>query len=66
MRREHVIAVALPLLAASGAVNTLLWIIAAVLVIYGIITIVRGGILMGIVLIVIGLLVGPGGVSIFK
>jgi hypothetical protein len=57
---------AVPLLAASGAVNTLLWIIAVVLVIWGIITIVRGGVLMGIVLIVIGLLVGPGGVSIFK
>ena len=57
---------AVPLLAASGAVNTLLWIIAVVLVIWGIITIVRGGLLMGIVLIVIGLLVGPGGVSIFK
>jgi hypothetical protein len=34
-------------------------------VIYGIITLVRGGVLMGIVLIVLGLLVGPGGVSIF-
>lgn len=44
---------------------TILWIIAAVLVIWGIVTLVRGGILMGIVLIVLGLLVGPGGVSIF-
>jgi hypothetical protein len=61
-----VAASAAPLLAASGAVNTLLWIIAVVLVIWGIITIVRGGLIMGIVLIVIGLLVGPGGVSIFK
>jgi hypothetical protein len=30
------------------------------------VTIIRGGLLMGIVLIVVGLLVGPGGVSIFK
>ena len=44
---------------------TILWIIAAILVIWGIVTLIRGGILMGIVLIVLGLLVGPGGVSIF-
>ena len=43
----------------------ILWLIAVVLVIAGIVTIVRGGILWGIVLIVVGLLVGPGGVSIF-
>ena len=42
-----------------------MWIIAVVLVIAGIVTIVRGGLLWGIVLIVLGLLVGPGGVSIF-
>lgn len=44
---------------------TLLWLIAVALVIWGVVTLVRGGILMGIVLIVVGLLVGPGGVSIF-
>lgn len=44
---------------------TVLWIIAVVLVITGIVQIVRGGVVPGIVLIVIGLLVGPGGVSIF-
>ena len=43
----------------------ILWIIAVILVISGIVTILRGGILWGIVLIVLGLLVGPGGVSIF-
>jgi len=41
-----------------------LWIIAAVLVIAGIVALVRGSFLVGIALIVIGLLVGPGGVSI--
>lgn len=44
---------------------TLLWIIAVVLVIAGIVGLVRGQILWGIALIVVGLLVGPGGVSIF-
>jgi hypothetical protein len=53
------------LLAVSGAAATVLWIIAAVLVIAGIVTILRGGVIAGIAMIVIGLLVGPGGVSIF-
>ena len=43
----------------------ILWLIAVVLVIWGIITIFRGSLLLGIVLIIVGLLVGPGGVSIF-
>ncbi|MET8520078.1 GPGG-motif small membrane protein [Nocardioides sp. NBC_00163] len=43
----------------------ILWLIAAVLVIGGILSLVRGQILWGIVLIVVGLAVGPGGVSIF-
>lgn len=44
---------------------TILWLIAVALVVWGLVTLVRGGVLMGILLIVIGLLVGPGGVSIF-
>ena len=44
---------------------TLLWILAVVLVIAGIVSIFRGQLLWGIVLIIVGLLVGPGGVSIF-
>jgi hypothetical protein len=43
----------------------LLWLIAVVLVIAGIVAAVRGALVYGIVLIIIGLLVGPGGVSIF-
>jgi hypothetical protein len=43
----------------------ILWIIAVILVISGIVTLFRGQILFGILLIVVGLLVGPGGVSIF-
>ena len=44
---------------------TVLWIIAAILVISGVFAILRKQLLWGIVLIVVGLLVGPGGVSIF-
>ena len=45
--------------------TTILFLIAAVLVIFVIVRLVRGDVLMGIVLIVVGLLVGPGGVSVF-
>jgi hypothetical protein len=44
----------------------ILWLIAVALVIWGVVTLVRGGVLMGILLIILGLLVGPGGVSIFS
>ncbi len=43
----------------------ILWIIAVVLVVAGIVALFRRDLLWGIVLIVVGLLVGPGGVSIF-
>ena len=43
----------------------ILWILAVILVVAGIVAIVRGQILWGIVLIVVGLIVGPGGVSVF-
>jgi hypothetical protein len=43
----------------------ILWLIAVVLVVAGIVNIVRGSLLFGVLLIVVGLLVGPGGVSIF-
>jgi hypothetical protein len=49
----------------GGGVATILWIIAAICVIAGIVTLLRGAVLYGIVLIVVGLLIGPGGVSIF-
>lgn len=45
--------------------TTILWLLAVILVISGIVSLVRGAVLWGIVLIVVGLLVGPGGVSIF-
>jgi hypothetical protein len=43
----------------------LLWILAVVLVVAGILALFRRQILWGIVLIVVGLLVGPGGASAF-
>jgi hypothetical protein len=45
--------------------TTVLLVIAAILVIWGVVSLLKGRILWGILLIVGGLLVGPGGVSIF-
>jgi hypothetical protein len=50
----------------TGGASTLLWVLAAILVIAGIIALFQRGILAGAALIIIGLLIGPGGVSIFK
>lgn len=55
-----------PLFALTGAAATVLWIVAAALVIWGIVSLLRGGVLIGVVLIVLGLAVGPGGYSLFK
>jgi hypothetical protein len=43
----------------------ILWILAVILVISGIVAVLRKEYLWGVVLIIVGLLVGPGGVSIF-
>ena len=43
----------------------ILWVLAVILVVSGIFAIFRRQLLWGIVLIIVGLLVGPGGVSIF-
>jgi len=45
--------------------GTILWILAVILVVSGIVAIVRRQFLWGIILIIVGLLVGPGGVSLF-
>ena len=42
-----------------------LWILAVILVVAGILALFRRQILWGVVLIIVGLLVGPGGVSVF-
>ncbi|WP_410791210.1 GPGG-motif small membrane protein [Kribbella sp. C-35] len=43
----------------------ILWIIAVILVVSGIVSLFRGQMMWGAALIVLGLLVGPGGVSLF-
>lgn len=45
--------------------DLILWILAVVLVVSGIVALVRRQLLWGIILIVVGLAVGPGGASIF-
>ena len=42
-----------------------LWVLAVVLVVSGVVAILRKELLWGVVLIVVGLMIGPGGVSIF-
>lgn len=44
---------------------TVLWIIAVIIAIVGVVQLVQGQILFGIVLLVVAALVGPGGYSIF-
>ena len=46
--------------------HPILLILAAILVIAGIVSLFQRKVLWGIVLIIVGLLVGPGGVSIFS
>lgn len=47
-------------------VGTLLWVLAVILVIVGVVQLIQGQLILGIVLIVVGLAVGPGGWSIFN
>ncbi len=44
---------------------SILWLLAVALVIYGIVLITRKQLMLGVILILVGLAVGPGGVSIF-
>lgn len=43
----------------------ILWVLAVILVVSGIVAILRKQYLWGVVLIIVGLLVGSGGVSVF-
>ncbi len=45
--------------------EVVLWVLAVILVVSGVGALLRKEMLWGIVLIVVGLIVGPGGVSIF-
>jgi hypothetical protein len=56
----------LTMLALGGGAATILWVLAVILVVAGIVALVRGSILAGAVLIILGLIIGPGGYSIFK
>lgn len=44
----------------------LLWILAVILAIVGIVQLLQGQIIFGIVLLIVAALVGPGGYSIFR
>jgi uncharacterized protein YqgC (DUF456 family) len=44
----------------------ILWLIAVILVIVGIVQLFQGQIILGVILIVAGFAVGPGGWSIFR
>ncbi len=46
--------------------TTILWIAAVIIGIVGVMRLLQGAILTGIILIVVALLVGPGGVSVFN
>ncbi len=46
--------------------NLILWIVAVILAIAGVIQLLQGQIIFGIVLLVVACLVGPGGYSIFR
>lgn len=48
------------------SVNFLLWLLSVILVISGVIAITRRQLLYGVLLIIVGLMVGPGGNSFFK
>ena len=55
----------LVLAAKGGGASTVLWILAVILAIAGVVSLLRGQVLAGIALIVIACLVGPAGVSLF-
>ncbi len=50
----------------TRGMNFILWIIAVILAIVGVVQILQGQIILGIVLLVVACLVGPGGYSIFR
>jgi hypothetical protein len=65
MASTTALSMAITLAKLTVAAGSLLWLIAVILVIVGIVTIMRGGLLLGIVLIIVGFAVGPGGWTIW-
>jgi hypothetical protein len=49
----------------KDGMDLILWLIAVILVVGGIVSLLRGQLLYGALLIIVGLLIGPGGVSVF-
>ncbi len=45
---------------------TILWVLAAILVVVGIVQLLQGQVILGVVLIIAACLVGPGGYSVFS
>ncbi|MCX6522603.1 MAG: GPGG-motif small membrane protein [Actinobacteria bacterium] len=45
---------------------TILWVLAAILVVVGIVQLLQGQVILGVVLIIAACLVGPGGYSMFS
>jgi uncharacterized protein YqgC (DUF456 family) len=48
------------------SMTLLLWIAAVILVVVGLVLLIQGAIVAGIILMVLGFLVGPGGYSIYS
>ena len=46
--------------------STVLWVIAAIIAVIGIIVLISGSVIWGIILLIVAALVGPGGYSIFR
>ena len=46
--------------------STVLWVIAVIIAVIGVIQLLQGQIILGIVLLIAAALVGPGGYSIFR
>ena len=46
--------------------STLLWVVAVIIAIVGVVQLLQGQIILGIVLLVAAALVGPGGYSVFR
>jgi hypothetical protein len=49
-----------------GMNASVLWILAVLFVIAGLIGVLQGNVLIGLLLVLIGVLIGPGGVSVFS
>jgi hypothetical protein len=50
----------------TPTMNALLWVLAVILAVVGVVQLLQGQIIFGIVLLIAACLVGPGGYSIFR